>query len=179
MLALLPLAAAQPSPEMLRRVNAATASEQRAVRLQPRSAEAYRALADAYINNKFLRAASEALATAVEISPSSASWHLELGTLLNRVGDTEGARRHTETSLRLQPSAAAHLRLSYMAITPEAREFSVRAAIKLEPSSAEAYLRLARLMNEAQRGAEADAAFRTLAEHVMCRSNRRSLAWYC
>ena len=46
------------SPELLARVEAAVASQRAAVDLEPQSAAAYRALAEAYAQHKFMRAAS-------------------------------------------------------------------------------------------------------------------------
>ena len=52
---------AQPTPEAQKRVDDATENERMAVQLSPRSADAYRNLAEAYKQHRFLRAASEAL----------------------------------------------------------------------------------------------------------------------
>ncbi len=154
-------AVAQPSPEAQRRVDSATESERAAVALQPRSAEAYRNLAEAYKQHKFLRAASEALTHAVTLEPS-ASAHLDLGVLLRRVGEPENAKWHLEASLRLQPSATGHIHLSMLAEEPAERVRAVEAALALEPRNAEAYSRLALLHQQQRRSAEAEAALRAL-----------------
>ena len=156
------------TPEMLKRVELATASEREAIRLNPRSAEAYRSLAEAYRGQKFLRAAAGALSTAVALSPSDEAGHRELGTLLRRVGDPAGAIRAFHAALKLQPSAEAHLHLSYLSTEAEERERHVRAALQLTPRSPDIYLRLAQLFGEDKaappRKAEAEAAFRELVQ---------------
>ena len=150
---------AQPTPEAQRRVDDATENERMAVQLSPRSADAYRNLAEAYKQHRFLRAASEALTHAVTLEPS-ASAHLDLGTLLRRVGEPENAKWHFEASLRLQPSATAHIHLSMLAEDPAERVSAVQSAIALEPKNVEAYNRLATLYQQQQRKVEAEAAYR-------------------
>lgn len=163
MQAVLSLVVAQ-SPEAQQRVALATESERAAVQLNPQSAEAYRSLASVYSQHRFLRAASEALGHAVALTPADAAARLELGALLRRVGDPEGAKGHFEVSLDLQPSVDAHIQLSFLHATSAERERSVRAAIELEPRNVGAYMRLARMMSEEQRPAEAEEAYRRLAE---------------
>ena len=154
---------AQPTPEAQKRVDDATENERMAVQLSPRSADAYRNLAEAYKQHRFLRAASEALTHAVTLEPS-ASAHLDLGTLLRRVGEPENAKWHFEASLRLQPSATAHIHLSMLAEDPAERVSAVQSAIALEPKNVEAYNRLASLYQQQQRKVEAEAAYRALTE---------------
>ena len=163
--AIFAIAEAQPSQEALKRVEAATASERAAVALNPHSADAYRNLASAYTKQKFLRAASEALGHAVALTPSDAGGHIELGMLLRRVGDPDGARRHFEASLALNPaSVVSHMHLSFIGATAAEKLRSVRAAIALEPRNGEFYSRLARVLKEEKREAEVESTYRALAE---------------
>ena len=167
---LLVLANAQPSPEAQRRVEEATAAQREAVRLQPQSSAAYRALADAYAANKFMRASSEALTQAVALDPTDASNRVALGASLRRVGNPDGAKSHFQQAIKLDrapnnPSAHdAHIHLSYLEATPAERERAVRAAIALNPQSFGAYSRLGRISEEEKRNADAESAYRALAE---------------
>ena len=166
LLSLLHLATSQPSPDKIRQVELATEHERRAVQLNPQSAEAYWDLANAYRNHKFLRAASGALSVAVALSPKDADRQLELGTLLRRVGDPDGAVRALNAALALKPSPAAHLHLSFLASDATERERHTLSALALEPTSTDAYARLARIYTEKNggqmRSAEAEAAWRSL-----------------
>ena len=92
------------SPELLARVEAAVASQRAAVDLEPQSAAAYRALAEAYAQHKFMRAASTHLATAVALEPANAEAYRLLGTVLRRTGDEAGTRRAYDAALALDPS---------------------------------------------------------------------------
>ena len=78
------------------------------------------------------------------------------------------SRNRARAALKLQPSAEAHLHLSYLSTEAEERERHVRAALQLTPRSPDIYLRLAQLFGEDKaappRKAEAEAAFRELVQ---------------
>lgn len=156
------------TPEMIRKVELATAAERAAIELNPTSAEAYRALADAYRGQRFLRAAAGALSNAVALTPQDEAGQLELGALLRRVGDPSGATKAFNAALKLRPSADAHVHLSYLAPEAVERERHARTALHLSPNSAAVYHRLAQLFGEDKsrppRTAEADAAWRGMVD---------------
>ena len=118
------------------------------------------------------------MAQAVALNPAGAAAHVSLGAVLRRMGDSNGAKPHFETSLQQPPSPAslnnflwssnpaveAHVHLSFLETAPAERERNVRTAIMLEPKNYQVTHRLARLMDEQKNAAGADDAYRTLAE---------------
>ena len=101
---LLGLAAAQ-SPEQQRAVEQAVASYRKAVELRPADATAYFELSVAYQQNRFMRAASVEMGHAVFLRSDEPEWRRQLGTLLARVGDPQGAVRQYQESLALRPQS--------------------------------------------------------------------------
>ena len=105
------------SPELLARVEAAVASQRAAVDLEPQSAAAYRALAEAYAQHKFMRAASTHLATAVALEPANAEAYRLLGTVLRRTGDEAGTRRAYDARSKCKKRREL---ISYFNLAPDA-----------------------------------------------------------
>jgi tetratricopeptide (TPR) repeat protein len=165
MLFVVSLLLTQPSPEAQRRVDEATAAEQRAVRLSPRDPVAYAALAEGFKKHKFLRAAGEAMRSAVSLDPTNSAHYLSLAPLLMRSGDPEGGKASMDFALSLDRSAEALFQLSLM----HQRDFpkvesAVREALSLDPTHVQAHVRLNWLLQQQGRSAEAEVTLRSLAQ---------------
>jgi tetratricopeptide (TPR) repeat protein len=156
MLAIAIAAALGQSPEAQARVDAATTDLRAAVALAPTDADGYRALAKAYQEHKFLRAAAGALTAAVELTPADSEGWRELGALRQRARDPDGARDALLRAAELRPlSGAVQLELSRLSHDPEA---AVRYAIQLEPTLSAAYMQLVRVLKRRETyGAEVEA----------------------
>eukprot|EP00966_Prymnesium_polylepis_P081381 1885651-Prymnesium_polylepis.1 len=154
LLSLLQPAAAQ-SPEQLRKVEAAVAQQRRAISLRPTDGTAYFELASAYRDNRFLRAASVEMGHAVALRPDEPEWHRQLGILLARVGDPQGALRHYHSSLALRPtSAETYFNLGNALGTHDlaAKTAAFERTIELSPTFVSAYMNLANIHETRQRG---------------------------
>ena len=159
------LVSSSQSPELLARVEAAVASQRAAVDLEPQSAAAYRALAEAYAQHKFMRAASTHLATAVALEPANAEAYRLLGTVLRRTGDEAGTRRAYDAALALDPSFGrdAYFNLGTLTRGPEQLKMYELAA-ELDPTHRGAWMNLANAHLSAGRVEEQLKALRWLAK---------------
>ena len=153
------------SPELLARVEAAVASQRAAVDLEPQSAAAYRALAEAYAQHKFMRAASTHLATAVALEPANAEAYRLLGTVLRRTGDEAGTRRAYDAALALDPSfGLAYFNLGNMLPRGPEQLRMYELAAELDPTHRGAWMNLANAHLSAGRVEEQLKALRWLAK---------------
>lgn len=144
---LLGLAAAQ-SPEQQRAVEQAVASYRKAVELRPADATAYFELSVAYQQNRFMRAASVEMGHAVFLRPEEPEWRRQLGTLLARVGDPQGAVRQYQDSLALRPQSGEtyfNLGNALGQHDVQGKTAAFERAIELSPRLSGAYINLAYL----------------------------------
>ena len=148
------------SPDAQARVDAATAQLRNAVALAPRDAAAYRALANAYIEHKFLRAAGSTLATALSLAPADPDGWRELGGISLRTRDVDTANHAYTRAAELLPTSG-QVQMEW-ARAASNQEPMLRRAIELEPQLSAAYLTLSRWLKRQKRDGEAEATLRSL-----------------
>lgn len=111
-----------------------------------------------------LRAAREAYARTLELDPTFADAHINLGRLLHEAGDPATAARHYEAAVRHAPDdAIAHYNLGVALEDLNRTDGAIRQyrrALEIDPQLAEAHFNLGRLLEQLNRPLEARLHFR-------------------
>ncbi len=143
---------------------------QRAVQLDPQSAAAYAALADAYCyknrdspDSQWIKLASDSAQKSVELDSDLAEAHLSLGRANIQAGDSSGAQREFDRAVELDPkNPAPHRELGQMyakAGDATHAEQELNVALKLNPDDWKSYLELGVLEYQAGHYKDAESSW--------------------
>ena len=155
----------QPTAEKQRAVEKATADLRAALERAPRDAHAHAALAAAYAEHKFHRAAAESLERAVELAPAEAGLQYELGVAYLRSRQPDAAQASLRRAIELgEPSSEWLVTLAHAlgaTHTHEAeREELLRKALVITPDHEPAMRSLYHLLMNNHRWADAERMLR-------------------
>ena len=132
---------------------------QKALKLNPRSAEAHTRFGLLLVQKHQLEEGLQHLKTALEIGPESADAHMNLAGVLADAGQLEEAMAHCLEALRLNPKCAdAHYSLGYALASRGKMDEALahyQKAVEFKPDSAEAHNALAITLAERNRLDEA------------------------
>ncbi|MEI6502013.1 MAG: tetratricopeptide repeat protein, partial [Armatimonadota bacterium] len=132
---------------------------QKALKLNPRSAEAHTRFGLLLVQQHQLEDGLQHLKTALEIGPESADAHMNLAGVLADTGQLEEAMAHCEQALRLDPKCAdAHYSLGFALANRGKMDEALahyQKAVEFKPDSAEAHNALAITLAERNRLDEA------------------------
>jgi predicted O-linked N-acetylglucosamine transferase (SPINDLY family) len=137
----------------------------RAIRLQPRYAEAHYNLGLALDSQGKSEAAVESYRKAIELKPEIAEAHLNLGNLLLALNKADEAEACFRAAIEVRPTyAQVHYNLGNLFHTRHENDAAIdcyRQAVACDPNYVDAWSNLATACQEARRQDEAIAAFRT------------------